>query len=312
MYLRFDIFQVYLVQLESQFNENSLTLHKFLYFIRPTMSIFEILANAVTIIINKSLQGAQILTFLYEKFTELTGDANTQTIICHLTELATVPYIEMLQLWILKGVILDPKSEFLVEDNEVIHRDLINVDHYSAEYWEKRYTLRRDKIPIFFEAHSDKILRAGKYLNVIRQCGSTRVASIQMDDLTFSPTNPSGHTVCIENAYTFAARNLLKVLVKDNDLMGHLKSVKRYLLLQQGDFINQFMDASEKELNKNVDKVLPMRLENLLGLTLRLSSAKYDKYNEDLHCQLFPFELVKQMEKINLAGPTDEGKQNKN
>ena len=42
---------------------------------------------------------------------------------------------------------------------------------YSADYWEKRYTIRRDRIPIFLERIADSILRTGKYLNVIRQCG---------------------------------------------------------------------------------------------------------------------------------------------
>lgn len=44
-----------------------------------------------------------------------------------------------------------------------------------------------------------------------------------------------------------------------------------------------------------------MRLENLLGLALRVSSTKYDKYNDDLHCQLFPFKLIQQMDKIHLV-----------
>lgn len=80
--------------------------------------------------------------------------------------------------------------------------------------------------------------------------------------------------------------------------MGHLMSVKRYLLLHQGDFITQFMDACEDELAKNVDKVLPMTLENLLGLTLRLSSAKHDPYKDDVHCELLTYDLVTQMSKI--------------
>lgn len=42
---------------------------------------------------------------------------------------------------------------------------------YSADYWLKKYTIRRERIPIFLESVSDIILRAGKYLNVIRQCG---------------------------------------------------------------------------------------------------------------------------------------------
>lgn len=60
--------------------------------------------------------------------------------------------------------------QFLVEDNEVIQREELPLD-YSADYWEKRYTIRRERIPVFLERVADVILRTGKYLNVIRQCG---------------------------------------------------------------------------------------------------------------------------------------------
>jgi hypothetical protein len=58
----------------------------------------------------------------------------------------------------------------LVEDNEVIEKEELPFD-YSSDYWEKRYIIRREKIPIFLERVADVILLTGKYLNVIRQCG---------------------------------------------------------------------------------------------------------------------------------------------
>jgi gamma-tubulin complex component 2 len=60
--------------------------------------------------------------------------------------------------------------QFLVEDNEVIEKEQLPFD-YSSDYWEKRYIIRREKIPIFLERVADVILLTGKYLNVIRQCG---------------------------------------------------------------------------------------------------------------------------------------------
>lgn len=295
------------MQLESEYREHSLSLQKLLYFVRPTMHIFELLANIARQLERyDDMNGAKVLTFLYEKITSLTGDQNSQQIIIHLTKMTAVPYINILKLWMLKGVIIDPQDEFMVKDNEIWNREIVNPEHYSAEYWEKRYTLRRDKTPKFLEPLSDCILRTGKYLNVIRQCVE-RINANDNEELIFSPDNLTSLTHFVKNAYKVASETLLKVLVKDNDLMGHLVSVKKYLLLQQGDFINQFMDASDRELAKNVEKIFPMKLENLLGLTLRVTSTKFDEYKDDLHCQLFPFELVKQMEKIHLAGCTYDG-----
>lgn len=294
-----------MVQLESEFMCNALTLHKLLYLLQPTMGIFEVLSSTIKTIKQSGMQGAEVLSYLSTNVTALSGNTSAQNIISHLTEMAAQPYINMLQLWVKKGVIVDPHLEFLVEDNAIVNCEVGNLDHYSAEYWEKRYIIRPNKIPTFFREHSDHILRAGKYLNVIRQCGTTQyLASRSQDDCAapqFSLANPSAHELFIQEAYKFSSRTLLHVLVEDNDLMGHLLSMKRYLLLHQGDFINQFMDASEEELSKNVDKILPMRLENLLGLALRVSSTKYDKYNDDLHCQLFPFKLIQQMDKIHLV-----------
>lgn len=60
--------------------------------------------------------------------------------------------------------------QFFVEDNELIQREELPVD-YSADYWEKRYTMRLERIPVFLNEHAQTILRTGKYFNVIRQCG---------------------------------------------------------------------------------------------------------------------------------------------
>lgn len=318
-------YYVFLVQLESEHMQaaGGLTLAKLLFFVRPTMTVFRTLATLARTIRAQRLHGAHILTHLHDSITTLTGAPAAQAIVVQLTQAAARPYMEMLHLWIHKGLIVDGAHEFLVADNEHIRTDFIHIDHYSAEYWEKRYTIRAECVPSFVRAHADRVLRAGKYLNVIRQCGETQFeepadsADTTTDSgggggaamgtaIRFCATDPSVHGAAIEAAYTRAARTLLTVLVTDADLMGHLQSVKRYLLLHQGDFINQFMDAAEKELAKNVDRVQPMRLDNLLGMTLRMASTKYDRYNEDLHCQLFPFELCKQMEKIHLAGSQEE------
>ena len=52
-------------------------------------------------------------------------------------------------------------------------RERLNID-YSDDYWEKRYTIAPHKIPTFLAKVADKLLRTGKYLNVIRQCGGWR------------------------------------------------------------------------------------------------------------------------------------------
>lgn len=177
-------------------------------------------------------------------------------------------------------------------------------DVYSDLYWAKRYFISRDKLPSFLESMSEQILRTGKYLNVIRQCNNSNANTERNieDKLRFSAINQRSHQLFIEKAYNFASNKLLQLLVSEKDMMGHLTSVKRYFLLQQGDFINQFMDATEEELAKNVQQIQPIKLENLLGLTLRTSAANQDQYKDHLNCELSTTELTKIMSRIHLAG----------
>ena len=59
------------------------------------------------------------------------------------------------------------------------------------------------------------------------------------------------------------------------DLIGHLKSVKKYFLMEQGDFNNQFRDLCEPKLSQSVDDVEPARLESLLEMAARTRSPVF-------------------------------------
>lgn len=294
-------YYVSIIQLETEQMNKTLSLHKLLYLIRPNIQMLEILSDIVIKISRTDFVGGKILSLLYDEIALLTGDIKSQAIVVELTEQASVPYIEMLELWILKGVIIDAYNQFFVVDNGTeIHQIMDNDD--TARYWECRYTILRERIPRFLEHDADIILRTGKYLNVIRQCGKQISPPTELSHhLEFSPRTQK-HSEFIRKAYHNASKILLELMMNENDLLGHITSVKRYFLLQQGDLITQFMDASEEELSKNLDKVAPVRLDNLLQLIVRISSAKYDPYLEDLHCDLFTMDLTTQMSKIHIAG----------
>ncbi|XP_031622919.1 gamma-tubulin complex component 2 homolog, partial [Contarinia nasturtii] len=270
-------YRVSITQLEKEHSKNVLNLHKLLYLVRPNMQTLHILAELVEKIIKSDLQGGSILSLLFDEITLQTGDQMSQKMLIELTERASLPYIEMLERWILKGVIIDPYHQFFVTDNghELGNQDQIlhMVDYDTARYWECQYTIRSDRIPRFLENDADIILRTGKYLNVIRQCGKQISPPTGSSKLEFSAMNHK-HSTFIKQAYHNASKTLLELFLDENNLMGHISSVKRYFLLQQGDLITQFMDASEEELSKNVDSVRPVRLDNLLQLIVRLSSAK--------------------------------------
>lgn len=52
--------------------------------------------------------------------------------------------------------------------------------------------------------------------------------------------------------------------------------------MDQGDFFVHFMDLTEEELRKTVEDIIPTRLEALLELALRMSTANTDPFKDDL------------------------------
>lgn len=282
-------------QLEALHNRRELNLQKMLFLLRPIIQTMETVVTLCIKLQDNNIRGGNVLTMLHDNIALFSGDKNSQKIIIHLTQKAAVPYMEILSLWIFKGIVHDPRHEFFVED----HEKELNADCYWDDFWEKRFVLHAEKVPRFLEKQADMILRTGKYLNVIRECNK-RITFNQSDTvLKFSHTDEQNYVSLINDAYTFASKACMELIMDDYDLMGHLLSVKRYFLLQQGDFIVQYLDACEQELSKGVDDVMPIRLENLLELTLRMSSAKFDKYQDNLSTSLMPFDIVTQMTKIN-------------
>jgi gamma-tubulin complex component 2 len=285
---------IYITQLQDEFLSDNLNLQKLWFYVQKRLHSLGITANIASTISKSDARGGKVLSLLHDHIIGSIGDERTQQRCVSLMEAACVPYMKMLGMWIYRGIISDPISEFLVKDNEVIQKEDMPVD-YSADYWDKKYSIEREKIPKFLESVADIILKAGKYLNVIRQCGKPVKNKIRP---ILYKIEEKHYIEAIENAYKFASQTLLDLVVKEKDLLGRLKSVKHYFLLDQGDFIVAFLTLCEKELSKDVGDVIQGRIESLMDLALRLSSAISDPYKDDLRTELLPYDLQFQMLKI--------------
>ncbi|KAB7505275.1 Gamma-tubulin complex component 2 [Armadillidium nasatum] len=296
-------------QLESQQIARTLTLHRLWFYIEKTIGLMELLACLSVSITKANCHGGAVLSLLYERNLSLTGCGQLQDILIYLMEAASVPYMKMLSLWIYRGVIIDYYKEFMVVDKEESHdsskrndsstsseNSFFQYDSDYDEYWEKRYSLCTENVPTFLESHADIILRTGKYLNVIRESDPSVVCPEQ-EEIIYSVRNKN-YIEIIEKTYGFASKRLLQLLLKEKDLLGHLRSMKHYFLLDKGDFVVQLLTLCESELIKNIDDVVPTRLESLLELALRTSSANSHTYKDNVHCILLPYSLMSQMLQI--------------
>ncbi|KRT81633.1 hypothetical protein AMK59_5448 [Oryctes borbonicus] len=287
-------YTLFVTQLETESRSGNLNLHKMWYYIQSNMHSLSIVCDIATRVNKSDAVGGKVLSLLHDQISAYTGDYKAQDLCVHLMQAASVPYMKMLGMWIYKGIISDPIDEFLVEDQEVVQKEDMPVD-YSADYWDKKYIIRRERIPTFLEPVADIILRAGKYLNVIRQCGRTLNHKVETIEYKLEERH---YIEAIENAYKYASHTLLDLVMKDQDLLGRLKSVKHYFLLDQGNFIVTFLALCEKELSKNMNDVIQARLDSLLDLALRLSCSCSDPYKDDLRTELLPYDLQFQMFKI--------------
>ena len=122
----------------------------------------------------KVCKGGIILRLLTERLSVMSGDPAARTLLETLLRDASRPYMVMLNEWLHHGGIKDPYCEFLIREQTSIKREEM-ADDYTDRYWEKRYTIREPQVPPQLEGVKGKVLLAGKYLNVVRECGGVDV-----------------------------------------------------------------------------------------------------------------------------------------
>eukprot|EP00118_Oscarella_pearsei_P007621 m.37909 g.37909 ORF g.37909 m.37909 type:complete len:927 (+) comp32477_c0_seq6:89-2869(+) len=288
-------YYILVAQLEHQNRLEELSLQKMWFHLQPTIKIFDILHNISLRVVKGECRGGHLLSLLHTLTTGYVGDPSAQEFCLFLTQKACVPYFELLEQWIYQGVIRDPYAEFLVSEHRDVRKDRLK-NRYNDAYWDRRYTICRDRIPIFLQKVTDMVLRTGKYLNVTRECGRD-VHCPGAKEIVYT-LKERIYVDQIEEAYGFASAQLLDLLLREKDLLGRLRSVKHYFLLDQGDFFVQFLDLAEVELRKEIPEISCSKLEALLELALRTSVVGTDPYIDDLKIQLFHCDLVTQLTQI--------------
>ncbi|WVO22102.1 uncharacterized protein IAS62_003427 [Cryptococcus decagattii] len=262
--------------------------------------------------------GGEVLGIICEREATMSGDPTASTLHSSLLLHASQPYCKMLIQWIATGHLSDPFDEFMVKESGHITKGVLESD-YTDEYWERRYTLRDGAIPgsskvstrnstpsisagvppprqgtnrlpggacipQFLQPWKHKILLAGKYLNVIRECGIEVKRPSEIDEKEMMTMNDPNFYKRIEDAYIYANKTLLKLMVEEQELIPHLRSMKHFFFLNQSDFLTNFLDLAASELRKPAKSASIVKLQSLLDLAVRnpSSSSSNDPYKDDL------------------------------
>lgn len=250
----------------------------------------------------KICKGGAVLGLVTKRLETMSGDPAARALLTSLLRDASRPYMIMLNEWLHHGGINDAHSEFLVKEQKSIRRERLEQD-YTDEYWERRYTMRDHDVPPQLQAVKDKVLLAGKYLNVVRECGGVDVSKVVKDVPT--SFDDSRFLENVNNAYAHANESLMRLLLTTHALPARLRSLKHYFFLDPSDYFSYFLELGSSELRKPVKAVNTSKLQSLLDLVLRQpgSIVSMDPFKEDVKVEMNEITLTKSLQRVvNITG----------
>ncbi|CAH1113834.1 unnamed protein product [Psylliodes chrysocephalus] len=189
------------------------------------------------------------------------------------------PLYVMLSRWLLDGELNDPCNEFFIEAKTIL----------SAErLWHDKYNVRKSMVPSFITmSQANKILATGKSINFLRQIckdGGELPGRVSLQKLfktstaesLFAPEQSIEFHTTLENVYKETSIRVLDLLKNKYKLYEHLQSLRRYLLLGQGDFIRHLLELLAPELNKPAENIYGHTLSAILESAIRVTNAQYE------------------------------------
>ncbi|KOS18295.1 Spindle pole body component alp4 [Escovopsis weberi] len=250
----------------------------------------------------KIFKGGVVLGIVTRRLESMSGDPAARSLLTSLLRDASRPYMVMLNQWLHHGSINDPHAEFMIREQKSIGRERLERD-YIDEYWERRYTIRDHDVPPQLEAVRDKVLLAGKYLNVVRECGGVDVSQVVADlPVSFDDTRFLEN---VNSAYAHANESLMQLLLTTHALPPRLRSLKHYFFLDPSDFFSYFLELGASELRKPVKSVNTGKLQSLLDLVLRQpgTAVSLDPFKEDVKVEMNEITLINSLQRVvNITG----------
>ncbi|KAJ1427875.1 Gamma-tubulin complex component protein [Sesbania bispinosa] len=290
-------YQAMVAQLEHQFRLGRLSLQGLWFYCQPMMRSMQALSTVIQKASDNNFSGSAVLNLLQSQAKAMAGDNAVRLLLEKMTQCASSAYMSILERWVYEGGIDDPYGEFFIAEDKSLQKESLTQD-YDAKYWRQRYSLK-DGIPSFLANIAGTILTTGKYLNVMRECGHNVQVPPSENSKLMSFGSNHHYLECIKAAYNFASGELLNLIKEKYDLTGKLRSIKHYLLLDQGDFLVHFMDIARDELAKKPDEVSVEKLQSLLDLALRTTAAAADPFHEGLTCVVERSSLLKRLGTFN-------------
>ena len=256
----------------------TLTMKNIHFEITPLLHSMSILEQTTKTVHNKK-GGALINALRSLEKTVYMGDTVAKDILGTLVDQASVPYAEMLSIWLQSGRLCDPYEEFMVMKT----RDLKNGVELDGDTWANVFMINEEHVIndiVRNEKFKNKILITGKYWNAVQACtvdvmssDEMRTRPLELEKLQFQ-SDLSGISALIDTMYESASEKLLHILRDKFHLKESLQIMKRYFLLDQGDFLVNFLEAVGEELAKPFEEVYIGRVQHFLGISIQFTESQ--------------------------------------
>ncbi|KAM5448512.1 Microtubule-nucleating Tub4p (gamma-tubulin) complex component [Microsporum audouinii] len=222
-------------------------------------------------------RGGQLISMIHE-FSTSHGDPFVGAYAERLLTQVTRPFYNMLRQWIYDGELSDPYNEFFVVEPET--RPDIDPRRAATSVWDEKYKLDNDMVPtIMTHDFAKKVFLIGKSLNFIRYgCGDSAwvVAYSRESSKALQYGDTATLETYIDEAYKTTMARLIFLMDSKFKLFDHLKALKKYLLLGQGDFIALLMESLASNLDRPANSQYRHTLTAQLEHAIRSSNAQHD------------------------------------
>ena len=306
----------FVAQLERQYREYSksdqLTMKTVYFQITPSLHSMSILEHATKAVWDKK-GGALINTLWSLDKRYYMGDVVAKKVLGILLAKASVPYMEMMSSWLKTGLLRDPYEEFMVKQSGIRAHSV----GFDGDAWETLFSVNEAhvlEVVVSNDWTKQKILTTGKYWNAVQACdvdinNFEGAGKGNIPHLSFN-SDSSAIAAYIDSMYQSASRVLLRLMMANFKLMESLQIVKRFFLIEQGDFLIHFLDASEQELLKQFEDVSIGRVQHWLSTSVQLTEThRFETEDQTVNqipaCQLNPKAIRCRLSKETLVSYLD-------
>ncbi|KPM10611.1 gamma-tubulin complex component 2-like protein [Sarcoptes scabiei] len=237
----------------------------------------------------RSKKGGALVSVVYDMMHH--GDPIVKECLRKILSKVVKPIRKMLNHWIFFGELKDEYREFFIAINDKATHTTITSS--NNVFWFDQYTVNKSMLPGFIsKLQAYKILITGKAISMLREVSMNKVSVVLplYDQLKNSFENSNLETLfdqkysyqanefarLLDYVYREISQKALSILNAKYMLHQHFIAHKRFLLLEQGDFMSFLMELLYPLVTRSTNKIRVYTLSQTLENAIRKTCAQYE------------------------------------